>query len=843
MSTDNRPLVDLATNIEQLNSSIGDIGFYQELKANPETEPVGGFSLFTCASVEENGLLYPINISLPIFVKDYSKYAIYLITDKVFLNNSYVYKCLSFSATYVLSKIFNKFLSESIGRTLKVGPSGELVDEIFFDLYFSDKNYQNLSVGKVLTPNTITFGGNQVAANVSLNSFLGKNKNDFTKGLVTILRSNEDSNIVAQGILSNMIENPYTLVEYQNFLAGSTSNSGSPIDVYFTNTSLTLDSFGKFISDSGISNYLNQVHFKSPTVSANNDDLDKYGTSGVNVSSLIAFSNQNVLHTGSYSTVLNELSQSVSTSLVFTPTDHITDIKFTETPGILGTTLDTQLYPNLLFTTVTDKKSGISFSNTSQLSICGVKDITTGSVVDTNTLGPKITEFKGSTSLVISAKKLLSTDIAANLVLNADGYVILSSNKGVYYSSPNYDSGEDTEILTKGYVTNQINSLRTEGIQNRIPLTGTEAGKPVTGSIEFDTTKNTLPNTVFVVKTISDAQIQSYFPIIFANAVSPQTTMQTVRARTPLGTVGDPGTSDDLVNRGYLESVLAGADSTLVKVEGPQNITGIKTFTKSPVISDATTPALKLLTTNSGTGLHGDIQTNGEFVSISTLDETGAVIGLSKARVATPSSTDPITSVATVEYVSTALSAVTDTSVWASWDQVDASDNGSLLASATPTSASAAFSNVLSSYSENNITYYKNTSSKTLHIKVSATVTLDGINTTKLFFLHKVVGGTPETIVKNMLGGFGGQGYYLDDVAHPDQWNILGNFRQYYTKWIGRYAYGRASSTIDHIITIAPGEGFNFTVSGASDTQTATSTTTVEAFFKVYGSLQVIGTN
>ena len=73
---DNRPILDLESNINIMNDQLDKLGFFVEAQAGPDEEPAGGFTINTCAYIGSNSLLYPINISKSIAEIDYSKYPI-----------------------------------------------------------------------------------------------------------------------------------------------------------------------------------------------------------------------------------------------------------------------------------------------------------------------------------------------------------------------------------------------------------------------------------------------------------------------------------------------------------------------------------------------------------------------------------------------------------------------------------------------------------------------------------------------------------------------------------------------------------------------------------------------
>lgn len=836
---DNRPLYDLNNNIEQVNDTLGLLGYYIETNANPETEPTGGFSLYTCVYLGLNKLLSPIDISINPSIIDYTTKPIVLIIGKELVNNVYTYTCLAFAALYVLSKSFNQFLPSAVGKALKIGPGGELVDEDYFNLYYADFDYQSLSVGKVLTSTTIAFGGNQVATHISGNSFIAKNSDDITTGLLTVIRDTQDSNIVLRGLLDNTTASVYPFVEYQNYLVGQTTTSTSPIDVYFTNTTLQVDTHGNFssVNDSGVGPSLNQVHFASPTISASSDGQDKYRTSGVNVGTLIDFSYASLLHSNDYSVSLQEVNQNISTSLTFIPsTSYDTNVKFATTTAQLGTSLHENLYPVNIFSSLSGYKSGVSYydSTTStplNIYITSATDITPGVLSDDALSGPTISEFQNTSTLVIRADQTQDIDNGANILLSADKYLIAEAGLGFYYNSPNYDSGSDYEVATKGLLTKQIAVLQTEGIQNRIPLTGTEENKPITGTLVFDTTESTTPDVVAIFNTTSQAQIQSEYPVVFAHASSPSTTLQVLRARTPSGTLADPGTPNDLVNREFLESVVGGTDGTIVKTNTDQNISGTKTFTNSPIVSAASLPSIYFVSTSSGYGKYTHINSDTLGIKFNQIDSNKEILGYAKLYAETPTTADDEHTVVTKGYLTTSISSAMSNALWASWnDAAVSSTAASLLSTSDPSVASSNFSSFLLPYTENGISYYKNISTKTLVLNVSCTATVNGINISKVVSLNKISGGAATPIAKAETGA-ASTGYYTKPPWDP----LTTDYKQ----WIERYGVSRGSATISHIVSIAPGEGFNFSYSNSA-ISASTEVSSSETSFTSFGSVQLL---
>ena len=323
IDVDNRPLLNIQDNISEIVSILEDSGFYSEIAADPSQEPAGGFVPFTCACVYSNSLLIPIDISKSVFEIDYTTYPIVLILGQKD-PNLLTYPCISFSAGLRLSSTFTYFVPGSQGRLLRVGPGGVLVDQMYYDLSYASKGYQALYVGKILGPTSIVFGGNQV--NILGNNFyLAKNRDDLTTGLITVQRSNSNSNTVFKSINSNDIGSTYTYAEYTNSYSSPTSISVYPTPVYFSTSELPFDQSTSTFTTSALESLLNEIHFSTPAVNTFVGATQLYLTAGVNVRSLLDFASSSVLHSPSYSNNISEIGQGISTKLIFTDRAKILD--------------------------------------------------------------------------------------------------------------------------------------------------------------------------------------------------------------------------------------------------------------------------------------------------------------------------------------------------------------------------------------------------------------------------------------------------------------------------------------------------------------------------------------
>lgn len=546
-SVDNRPLRDISANIGFINDAIQALGFYQELYASVDVEPPGGFTPFTCVAVSKSNQLIPIDISLSALTINYASLPLYLVIES--LGHS-LYKCISFSSSISLPSGLNVFLNESIGKALKVGPSGSLVDEIFFDLYYGSSNYQQIVIGKILTQSTFSFGGNQVNT-LGDNRFLAKNRNDSTTGLVTRLIDTQDSHTAFSSMILSSSTNAYSSshTSYLNAVAGTgTVTAATKSPVYFSYVPLQIDpASGNPLPGGSAGSFLNDVHFATITVTPTITGGSSL-TSGVNLSSLLDFSSSYLIHGSSYSASLGETVQTLGTSLVLSDksdgTASLLQLPIATTISSTLTrpsTLDPVflLDPNIITHLNTADHPGISFGSfhpSSTSSALGggflgmVRDSGLAPVTpfSFNALAAP-TDFDACNSLILYSKQnSTNTSLgSAALYLISDGYIFLGSNNGVF--CPNTPL-LDYEITNKIYVDTLVKTI-SDAAMKKIPITGTTSSAPVTGALIFDTTTSATPNVVLGFTTLTKSEIQSTQHIEFTDGNS---NYQIVYGKTPL---------------------------------------------------------------------------------------------------------------------------------------------------------------------------------------------------------------------------------------------------------------------------------------------------------------------
>ena len=582
---DNRPIYNVSSNIDLLNSVIALSGIYQEISADPETEPVGGFLPLTCAYVGYNGLLHPIDISQPVTSIDYSKVPIYLITSSLGSSN---YKAVSFSATITISNLYNSFLSTSTGNALKVGPGGSLVDEVYFDLYYSGYSYQNLFVGKILTSNTISFGGNQVST-LSDNRFISKNINDSTTGLLTKYIDNSVSSISDFGVLINTTNSSYPFVTYINqigYTASTSSITGSSfsstVPVYFSGSSLLTNQDGTFAVPN-IESLLDEIHFASPAVAANLLSDDKLGTAGVNIRTLYGFAQNYMLHSQNLSTNLSELSQNISTSLYFNSSASSSTIglfaqfdSISASYGQTATSITGSTLVSFLTTTAMSYSNGISFGtfkNNGLGAFIGhiTNTDTTLNYLDASTSNV-VSTLVGSSTLSITNKNSTS-----NAIISFDtDIIILNPSIGVYYKNT---ASNNLELTNKLYVDSAVNAI-TSSIASMIPLAGNSSTNPINGSLYTDVTSSSDSSTVLMFNTMSVTNIASSNPIQFSALTSSGISgLQTVRGLTTKDTTFS--NTNDLTSVSWVQWYVG--NNTVV---GPAILANSQTFTGNNTFSN-----------------------------------------------------------------------------------------------------------------------------------------------------------------------------------------------------------------------------------------------------------------
>jgi hypothetical protein len=635
IDVDNRPLLDIQDNISEIANLLETLGFYSEIQADPSQEPAGGFTTFSCACVYSNSLLVPIDISKSAFQIDYSSFPIVLILG--YNETTRAYKCLLFSAGITLVNKFASFVPGSQGRLLRVGPGGELVDQLYYDLAHSGKGYQALYVGKILGPNSIVFGGNQVSI-LGNNYYLGKNRDDTSSGLITLQRDNKESNTVFNAVTINSVGSVYTYAEYVNSYFGSTSG----VPLYFSASKLDFDqSTGQFLAPN-LESKLNEVHFSTPSINTFNSSSKTYLTAGINVNSLLDFAATNMLHTSLYSNSVLETLQGVSTKLVFQ--ERITDttipvgISMNSVVKYLGNTiqLSSNQPENLLPTVDSTGITIADYFNVAGAYIGGAQD----NSALAGTYGPRMTEtldnakqaaanfttngindYSDSFTLVIAANS--SNSIPANIAMYANGYINLSSGLGTLVNKMPL---LDAEVTPKAYVDTLFKQISVSD-NNKIPMTGTDVLDPVTqvstptpisGKLFIDVSKNGLStSTVLQFAGINETNIFSNCPIKFLKMNGSTFTgdYQKIYAYNddyilsgaPPIVAGDK----EVVTKGFLAeyvdiTAIAGI-TNFVTLADPQTIAGLKNFTD--VIKSTVTPldpAIRLLT-SAGGAIPGEI--------------------------------------------------------------------------------------------------------------------------------------------------------------------------------------------------------------------------------------------
>lgn len=697
---DNRPILDLETNMGIINDQLDKLGFFIEAQAGPDEEPAGGFTMNTCAYIGSNSLLYPINISKSVAEIDYSKYPIVLVTG--YNESSKTYRCLAASFFYKLTDKFQSFLPSSVGNLLKIGAGGQLVDEFFFDQYYTGKDYQHLVVGKIVTVKEIAFGGNQINV-AGDSSFILKNHDDSTSGLVTVMRDNKESNVVFKSVGINTVKSPYVFSEMQHsFKPETLSTATIATPVFFTHKSLNYNQLTGAILDNNIDAKLNELHFKSPeiTLSANQNGL--YKSSGVTVGSLFTFASENLLHSAPYSLGLSEYNQDISTNLNFNfalPNQTSLVVNF---PNIVksigkGITSTTGLPDSIL--PDSEAKAGITFgdyvTNGFGAIIESVKDnslLETGrptfreesdaQLVAKKTM-PKISTQGDGQTLLIHAKSGQS-GLTSSIALVADHSIVLSAKSGVHVvKSPEADS----EVVNKGYLNSTLASIT--NVTQKLSLSGTvvynqqnstETDVPITGQVSINLTENIdNPSTIF--KFVTNTPTNNTADIISDNPVRLLLNTddhQRILFDTPI-TINTLNPDDSAwndyegVNKGFLKAyvdtaVIPDASSYVTKAT-IQEITGVKTFTAPPVLAN-------------GIGF-----TTNPVVTSST----GLITFNSELQANTPDLVNPSSGnlVATVDYVTAAKSQAIQATqaIWATWNESFGLETG-LLGNLPPDSKS-----------------------------------------------------------------------------------------------------------------------------------------------------------
>lgn len=765
MSVDNRPLHDIVSNIQLLNNQLGNLGFYIEVKANPETEPVGGFAKNTCACIRENSLLFPVDITKSVSEVDYSRYPIVLVTDKD--SKTGVYKCLSFSILYKINDRLQAFLKTSVGNTLKVGFGGVLTDYFYYNQYCGGKGYQDITVGKILSTTEITFGGNQVGV-LSDNNFLQKNYDDSTSGLVSVVRDNKESAVVLKTININTVNSPYVFAEYQSSHKPQYATAQSAVPVFFTNNDLVYNQVtGEFL-DLDLDSKLNELHFKSPTITSSSNQDKIYQSAGVTVGSLFDFAKNNLVHSADFSEALFELEQSLSTSLKFKFSTVNTQTLVTQFPSVtrsIGNSVNqtTGITSALLPTLGVTPISGITFGDYSDYGLGAyfglVQDnssgITRPTAADEQALAEStkfktitLTDLSNSSTLLLHAKS--GSNLLSNLALSADGYVILSGSNGVHVlKQPTLDS----EVCNKKY-TDALFASISDSTVKKVSLTGTTEDNAIAGFFEFNVTTITDSSTVLKFNTLGHTDIYSSSPIRFIDSTdAPQ--LQVVKLYTTSAHFSDDGWDAlDAVNKGYLKTyvdsaIISSAITPMVTIGGTvlQNITGPKAFTNFLLLSDSTHNGRVLsIDTVATTAV---IDTSSEYINfVDTADflllgdETVPTI---KLRTGGTTQADDAHTVTTKDYVENLVADVkiNNQDIWGSWDYKLYGDGG-LVSNAAPDMFSDYFNEFLVSAADEGA--FK--ALRNCILKVKLNVVLDASDYSVIIDLQKQ--GT--TIAKTMGG-------------------------------------------------------------------------------------------
>jgi hypothetical protein len=776
VSVDNRPLYDIVSNLQLLNNQLGNLGFYIEAKANPETEPVGGFTKNTCACIRENSLLFPVDITKPVSEIDYSKFPIVLVVDKDSKTN--IYKCLSFSILYKVNDKLQAFLKTSVGNTLKVGFGGVLTDYFYYNQYCGGKGYQDITVGKILSTTEITFGGNQVGV-LSDNNFLQKNYDDSTSGLVTVVRDNKESAIVLKTININTVNSPYVFAEYQSSHKPQFATSQSAVPVFFTNNDLVYNQVtGEFL-DLDLDSKLNELHFKSPIISSSSNQDKIYQSAGVTVGSLFDFAKNNLVHTASFSEAIPELEQSISTSLNFKFSTANTQTLVAQFPSVtrsIGNSVNqtTGITSALIPTLGVNPISGITFGDYSDYGLgvyLGlVQDTSVGVTRPTETderalaeatkfKTVTLTDLSNSSTLLLHAKS--GSELLSNLALSADGYVILSGSHGVHVlKQPVLDS----EVCNKKYTDSLFASISDSTVQ-KVSLSGTSEGNAIAGIFEFNVTTLTDSSTVLKFNTLGHTDIYSSSPIRFIDSTdAPQ--LQVLKIYTTSAHFSDDGWDAlDAVNKGYLKTyvdgaIISSAITPMVTVGGTvlQDITGPKSFTNFLTLADSSHNG-RVLSIDT-VAVNAIIDTSSKYINfVDTADflllgdETVPTI---KLRTGGTTQSDDIHTVTSKGYVDDLVANVRSNNqdIWGSWDYKPTGDGG-LVSNDAPDLFSDYFNDFLVAAVDEGV--FKALRDCILHVKLN--VVLDASDYSVIIDLQKqgktiakTVGGATTSAIGSVSG-------------------------------------------------------------------------------------------
>jgi hypothetical protein len=712
VNTDNRPLVDIISNVELINTYLGNFGFYKEAAADPANTPVGGFTLNTCACIANNGLLEPIDITQSAAEFDYSKYPIVLVVD--YNPTTAMYSCLTFSASYNINSKFPPFLATSVGNPIMVGLGGILVDSYYFNQYYSSSAYQNLIVGRISSVDTITFGGNQVGI-LGDNFFLGKDRDDSTTGLTTITRNNSESNVIFKSVNVDTVGCPYMFGEIQSAYIPSTSLNQLAVPLFFTNNTISYNqSTGTFL-DADLNSKLNEIHFAGPTLSPSSSQDSIYNTAGVNIQSLTNFATKYLLHDAAFSNNLSEASQSISSNLLFTFQNSTQTTLATQFPSVLrsiGSAINQGTgIPNSLLPASSTTISGLTFDTYRGTGayIGAIKDnpvgITRPTTADDTSLAQStdfstinMSDLANSCTLLIHAHSDDDT-VLSNLMLAANGYVVLSGDYGVHYSPL---ATKDSEIANKAYVDSALASITNSSTQT-IPLGGNAASSPITGQLYFDVTASAVSTSqVLQFNTVGTSDILSAYPVRFIDSsASPDPSgmmllnfaTSAASSSTATGWNGYEG-----VNKGFLQSyvssVISGGNSNpYVSLAGSGGTGTVSQKITSPLeISNTLTLDDDLFFTSQATTIHFGNGSGDGTILFENISPAYTV----KLETSSTIDGDSNSTLTTKDYVDNSVEVVTNTipNIWASWQELPLTSGG-IVANAAPTTHSTTFSSFI----------------------------------------------------------------------------------------------------------------------------------------------------
>ena len=691
VDVDNRPLLDIQDNLSTIADILNSSGNYMEIAADPSQEPAGFFTPFTCACIYSNNLLIPIDISKPITELDYSAFPIVLVLN--YNPDTKLYACLAFSAGIALTNKFTSFVPGSEGRLLRVGPGGEIVDQLYYDLAHASKGYQALYVGKILTTSSIVFGGNQVNV-IGNNYYLGKNRNDATSGLITVQRSLSDSNIVFKSITINDTNAILPFAEFVNASSDSNFISETGIPVYFSNSQLSTDqSTGAFL-DPSLESRLNEVHFQTPALTSLSGSNQAYLTAGVNLRSLLDFNATNLIHTDAFSNTVSELSQTMSTKLIFSMRDKSLT-GYIDTPiGVLIPAVSRSIGNNI--NGITNQPDAIiPSSDTTGFTLgdyFGVGGAFIGGINDVSSLATTrptptddqatqtatgvitsniITQYSDGFTLLISTQS--TSNVPSNLALSSDGYLSLSSVNGILTNAKT--PVLDLELTSKKYVDTQVAQVAASD-SGKVPLSGTIVDSNITGSLFIDVSGNTSSNTkAIVLNGVNFTEISSYQPVQLTDASSTNPSgFAYIYADTAPGLV-IPSTTPDkyqLVTKEflglYVSSISSGAwvssGSSESDAGTQQTVYGTKTFVSSDptafIAQSTASSNITIATEDSG----GHVGTSVGFTVAGPGTDNGTLtinngikpVLLERSSNVDPTTGDPGNSIVTLDGVNTLLS-------------------------------------------------------------------------------------------------------------------------------------------------------------------------------------------